>query len=105
MRYEPAGNAAVAEEALGFVVVECWGEVLIASRFVTGSAVNRVPSSVAEHGGEVEIRTRAPIAPLKATSRETVFGTGCAGALLGSATGVLFPTFWRFISDAILMQE
>src|SRR5271156_4316215 len=43
--------------------------------------------------------------PLSAVSRETVFATGCIGVLVGSATGVLFPTFWRFVSDAILMQD
>jgi hypothetical protein len=45
------------------------------------------------------------MAPLSAVSRETVFATGCIGVLVGSATGVLFPTFWRFVSDAILMQD
>jgi hypothetical protein len=45
------------------------------------------------------------MAPLSAASRETVFATSCIGVLVGSATGVLFPTFWRFVSDAILMQD
>jgi hypothetical protein len=45
------------------------------------------------------------MAPLSAASRETVFATGCIGVLVGSATGVLFPTFWRFVSDAILTQD
>src|SRR5205085_3286990 len=45
------------------------------------------------------------MAPLSAASRETVCAIGCIGVLVGSATGVLFPTFWRFVSDAILMQD
>jgi hypothetical protein len=45
------------------------------------------------------------MAPLSPASKETVFATGCVGVLFGSATGVLFPTFWRFVSDAILMQD
>lgn len=45
---------------------------------------------------------RAPITPLRTVSGETV-GEG-GGMLLGKATGALFPTFWRFVSDAILMR-
>ena len=99
------------------------GEVLIATRLVIGSAVKRVPSTVEETGAAIVTRMlfsvsslevhekcerradRAPIAPLSAASREIVFATGCVGVLFGSATGVLFPTFWRFVSDAILMQD
>jgi len=47
---------------------------------------------------------RAPITPPRAVSRETV-GEGGGGPLFGNATGALFPAFWRFVSDAILMQE
>ena len=99
------------------------GEVSTATRLVTGSAVKRVPSMVEETGAAVMMRIllcvnnveryvrwdervyRAPIAPLRAASRETMFVTGCVGVLFGTATGVLFPTFWRFVSDAILMQD
>ena len=99
------------------------GQVLIATRLVTGSAVKRVPSTVEETGAAVVMRIlvyvnsveryvrwgervyRAPMAPLRAASRETVFATGCVGVLFGTATGVLFPTFWRLVSDAILMQD
>jgi hypothetical protein len=53
----------------------------------------------------LSLRThRAPVTPLRAVSRETV-GEGGGGALLGSAIGALFPAFWRFASEAILMQE
>ena len=41
---------------------------------------------------------RAPIAPLRAASRETNPG-------LGVATAALFPALWRFWSDAILMRK
>lgn len=99
------------------------GDVLIATRLVTGSAVKTVPSTVEETGAAVMIRIlvcvnsveryvrwgkrvyRAPMAPLRAASRGTVFATGCVGVLFGTATGVLFATFWRFVSDAILMQD
>ena len=88
---------------------------------VMGSAVKRVPSMVEGLGAAVVIRMllsvirtgkevrccrrayRAPIAPLSAplsaVSRETVGAT----SWFGSATGVLFTTLWRFVSDAILM--
>jgi hypothetical protein len=36
-------------------------------------------------------------------SSETV-GDGGGGPLLGRATGALLPAFWRFDSEAILMQ-
>jgi hypothetical protein len=96
-------------------------EVLIATRLVMGSAVKRVPSMVEETGAVVVTRMllrvirpkrkvrcgrrayRAPIAPQSAVSRETVLATGWVGVLFGSATGVLFTTFWRFVSDVILM--
>lgn len=96
-------------------------DVLIATRLVTGSAVKSVPSMVEGTGAVVVTRIllslirpekkvrrgrtayRAPIAPLSAVSRETVFATSWVGVLFGSATGALFTTFWRFDSDAILM--
>lgn len=51
----------------------------------------------------VEEIHRAPITPARAVSCDTV-GDGGSGALLGNATGALFPVFWRFVSDAILRQ-
>ncbi len=53
--------------------------------------------------GKWSLRTnRAPTTPLRTVSRETVGDGG--GTLLGKATGALFPAFWRFVSDAILMR-
>ena len=47
----------------------------------------------------------APIGALSAVSNETKFPAGWEGALLGRATGVLLPAFWRLPSDAILMRQ
>jgi len=71
IRKEPLGTDA---ELAGLAV-----DVLIATRFVIGSAVNRIPSMVEEVGAAVMTRMRAPIAPLNAA-------------------------FWRLLSVAILMQ-
>jgi len=50
--------------------------VLIATRFVIGSAVKSVPSILEEVGAAVVIRILEPIAPLNAVSSETVFAAG-----------------------------
>lgn len=69
MRYEPLGK--VVE-----VVAEGAGEVLIATRFVIGSAVKSVPSILEEAGAMVVMRILDPIALLSAVSSETVFAAG-----------------------------
>jgi hypothetical protein len=42
--------------------------------------------------------------PASTVSNETV-GEGGGGPLLGRAIGALLPAFWRFDSEAILMQR
>lgn len=76
---------------------------MIATRFVIGQAVKRVPSRVEEVGGAVVRRIRAPITALSVTSKGAMADAipGLAAAAVGVWPCALPPPPWRLLFSAI----